>query len=170
MVFQGKEKYKFGSRDIIAQGGSIKANEFYKWNKSPLWNMKSLTAIAIAHFLICICICRETIIDIRDPTATVNVLGCEIANFSLRFRQPIVVSSLFCISFIGSFKREIHLKLVNNWATLKSLAQNLSVCFKLILKCHFSFTYNNSTEDLQHLQSSKSSPDAILGITATWAD
>ncbi len=35
---------------------------------------------------------KETIIDIKDPSAVVNVQGCAIGNFSLRFRSPIVVS------------------------------------------------------------------------------
>ncbi len=44
---------------------------------------------------------RETIIDVTAPTATVNIQGCAIGNFSLRFRSPIVVSPciplIFCL-------------------------------------------------------------------------
>ncbi len=42
---------------------------------------------------------RETIIDVTNPTATVNIQGCAIGNFSIRFRSPIVVSPCVLIIF-----------------------------------------------------------------------
>ncbi len=42
---------------------------------------------------------RETIIDVTNPTATVNIQGCAIGNVSLRFKSPIVVSPCILIIF-----------------------------------------------------------------------
>ncbi len=47
---------------------------------------------------------RETIIDVTNPTATVNIQGCAIGNVSLRFRSPIVVSPSIRIIFLPSAK------------------------------------------------------------------